>query len=76
MNKLWEVIKHPLDSERFHQLLSKKQCFLLFNVIGTGSLIITGRLTFSLKSIVIAAIALGVMNAVAWLSSRYYPDWK
>jgi hypothetical protein len=76
MNRLWEVIKHPLDAERFHRLLSKKQCFLLFNLLAIAWAIITGRLTFSLSSIVIAIIALGVMNAVAWFSSQYYPGWK
>jgi hypothetical protein len=30
MKKLLEVVRHPLDPERFHQLLTKKQWFLLF----------------------------------------------
>jgi hypothetical protein len=76
MNKLLEVIKHPLDPERFHRLLSKKQCFLLFNLLAIGWAVISGRLLFSISSIVIAAVALAIMNGVAWISSRIYPDWK
>ena len=76
MKKLLEVIKHPLDPERFHQLLTKKQWVLLFNVVAVAALIISGRLRFSVASIVLTVIALAVVNAVAWLSSKNYPDWK
>jgi hypothetical protein len=76
MKKILEVIKHPLDPERFHRLLSKRQCFLLFNLLAIGWAVITGRLRFSISSIVIAAIALTIMNGVVWISSRIYPEWK
>jgi hypothetical protein len=76
MNRLWEVIKHPLDPEGFHRLLSRKQWFLILNSLAIGWAVVTGRLRFSLISIFTAAIALGIMNAVAWLSGRRYPGWK
>jgi hypothetical protein len=76
MKKLLEVLKHPLDSERFHQLLTKKQWFLFFNIAALVALILTGRLRLSVSSILLTVIALGVVNVVAWLSSRNYPNWK
>ena len=76
MKKLLEVFKHPVDSERFHQLVSKKQWFLLFNIGVLLALILTGRLHFSVASIISTVIALGIVNVMAWLSSRNYPNWK
>jgi hypothetical protein len=52
MKKPLEVLKHPLDSERFHQLLTKKQWFLFFNIAALVALILTGRLRLSVSSIV------------------------
>jgi hypothetical protein len=75
-NKLLDVIKHPLDPERFHRLLTKTQWFVLFNVLAIAGLLLTGRLEWSLKSLVTSAIALLVMNFVAMISARNYPDWK
>lgn len=76
MKKLLEVLKHPLDSERFHQLLTKKQWFLFFNIAALVALILAGRLRFSFSSILVTVIALGIVNVMAWLSSRNYPNWK
>jgi predicted membrane-bound dolichyl-phosphate-mannose-protein mannosyltransferase len=76
MNKLLEVIKHPLDSERFHQLLTKRQWFILFNIVAIVGLLLTKRLNWSLQSIVTSALALLVVNFVAAISARRYPDWK
>jgi hypothetical protein len=76
MNRLWEVIKHPLDAERFHRLLSRKQWYVSFNVMAIVWAIVTGRLRWSAKSIIIAAFALAVMNTIAHISGRNYPDWK
>jgi hypothetical protein len=75
-NKLLEVIKHPLDSERFHQLLTKRQWFILFNVVGIAALLLTKRLNWSLESIITCAVALLVVNFVAAISARRYPNWK
>ena len=75
-NKLLEVIKHRLDSERFHQLLTKRQWFILFNVVGIAALLFTKRLNWSLESIIICAVALVVVNFVAAISARRYPHWK
>jgi hypothetical protein len=76
MKKLLEVLKHPLDSERFHQLLTKKQWFLFFNIAALVALILTGRLRFSVSSSLLTVIALGIVNVMAWLSSGNYPNWK
>jgi hypothetical protein len=76
MNKLLEVIKRPLDSERFHQLLTKKQWFILFNVGTITTLILSGRLKWSLESVVTSAIAFLAVNFVAAISARHFPNWK
>jgi len=65
MKELLEVLKRPLDSERFHQLLT----FLFFNIAALVALILTGRLRFSVSSIVLTLIGLGIVNVMAWLSS-------
>ncbi len=76
MNKLIEAIKHPLDSERFHQLLTKKQWFILFNLGTIAALLLTGRLKWSLESVITSVIALLVVNFVAVISVRHFPNWK
>jgi uncharacterized membrane protein HdeD (DUF308 family) len=76
MKKLLEVIKHPADSERFHRLVSKKQWFLLFNIGVLLVLVLTRRVHFSVVSIVSLVIALGIVNVMAWFSSKNYPNWK
>lgn len=73
MKKLLDVIKHPLDSERFHQLVTRKQWFLFFNIAALLALIFIDRLHFSLVSILLTIVALAVVNAMAWLSSRNLP---
>ena len=76
MNKLLEVLKHPVDSERFHQLLTKKQWFILFNVGAVAALLVSGRLKWSIESVITSAIALLAINFVAALSARNFPNWK
>jgi len=75
-NKLLDVIKHPLDPERFHRLLTKTQWFVLFNVVAIVGLLLAGRLDWSLKSLVTSAVALLAVNFAAMISARNYPDWK
>ena len=41
-----------------------------------GWAIVTGRIQWSAKSILIAAVALAVMNTIAYISGRNYPDWN
>lgn len=60
----------------FHKLITRKQWYVIFNVMAIGWAIVTGRLQWSAKSIIIAAVALAVMNTIAYISGRNYPDWK
>jgi hypothetical protein len=69
-NKLLDVIKHPLDPERFHRLLTKTQWFVLFNILAIAGLLLTGRIEWSLKSLVTSATALLVVNFVAMIRSK------
>jgi hypothetical protein len=60
----------------FRKYLSRRQCFLLLNTTLVLGLALTDRLIFTFQSIVIAIVVLGVINFCAYLSLRYYPDWK
>lgn len=62
--------------KRFHELVSKKQWFVLFNVVGVIALVLTGRLKWSTESLVTSLIALLVVNVVAAISARNFPEWK
>jgi hypothetical protein len=71
MKELLEVLKRPLDSERFHQLLT----FLFFNIAALVALILTGRLRFSVSSIVLTVIGLGLRQCDG-MAVLNYPNWK
>ena len=60
----------------FHRIISKKLWFLLFNAGSVAYLIGTGRLRWELVSLLICAGALLLMNGIAFLSARNFPDWK
>lgn len=62
--------------KRLHELVTKKQWFILFNAGTLIALAVTGRLSSSLKSLVASVVALLIMNAVAAISARNYPEWK
>ena len=57
-------------------MFSKKQCFVLFNVVSVVGLVLTGRLKWSAESIVTSLIALLLMNGVAAISAKNFPEWK
>ena len=61
---------------QFHKLVSKKMWFLLFNVGTTLYVIISGTIKFDVVSVVSYGVALGLMNVIAWISARNFPDWK
>jgi hypothetical protein len=50
--------------------------FIIFNVALLGFLLFTGRLRADRPSIWGAVAAFGLMNLVAWRSSRHYKEWK
>jgi len=62
--------------KRLHELVSKKQWFILFNVGTLIALALAGRLTASWESLVTSLIALLIMNGVAAISARNFPEWK
>jgi hypothetical protein len=62
--------------KKLHELISKKQWFILFNLVSIVALVLTGRLKWSAKSLVTSLIVLLVMNGVAAISARNYPEWK
>jgi len=61
---------------RFHQIVSKKWCFLFFNVGTTIYMVVGGYLHRSFDSIFGFIVALCLMNGIALISSRHFPDWK
>jgi hypothetical protein len=60
----------------FHQLVSKKMWFILFNLFTLIYLRVTGRLQGNWESICTAIVVLVIMNAVALISARNFPGWK
>jgi hypothetical protein len=60
----------------FHQLISRRLWFLLFNAITVLALIVTGRLRWSAESAITSFIALLVVNIAAAISARNFPEWK
>jgi hypothetical protein len=62
--------------KKLQELVSKKQWFILFNVGTLIALALAGRLTSSRESLVASLVALIIMNGVAVISSRNFPDWK
>ena len=61
---------------QFHKLVSKKMWFLLFNMGTTFYVIISGTIKWDAVSILSYAVALGLINMIAWISTRNFPDWK
>jgi len=61
---------------KLHELVSKKQWFILFNVASVIALAVTGRLKWSTESLVTSLIVLLVMNGVAAISAKNFPEWK
>ena len=61
---------------QFHRVISKKMWFLLFNVGTTLYIILIGHLQLDAISIVSFAVALGLINLLAWISARRFPEWK
>ena len=62
--------------KKFHDLISRKQWFVLFNIGSFVVLVLTKRLTWSAESGVMSLIALLAVNGVALVSARNFPEWK
>jgi hypothetical protein len=60
----------------FHELVSKKQWFIIFNTVAVIALVVTGRLKWSTESLVTSLLALLAVNIIAALSTRNFPEWK
>ncbi len=65
-----------MKMKKLRELVSKKQWFILFNVVSVIALVVTGRLKWSAESLITSLIALLVMNGVAAISARNFPEWK
>lgn len=61
---------------QFHKVISKKMWFLLFNAGTTLYMILFGHLSWDVISIVSFALALALINLIAWISARRFPDWR
>jgi hypothetical protein len=57
-------------------LMSKRSAFLLYNVVLIGTLWLTGRIRRDWPSIIGCAFGLILMNVVAWISSKNFPQWN
>ncbi len=62
--------------KKMHDLVTKKQWFLVFNFGALLFLALAGRLTSSLESAIIHLLVLGVLNLMALISTRSFPNWK
>jgi hypothetical protein len=60
----------------FHEIVSKKWWFILLNLGTLLVLALSGRVTSSLESPIASLIALLVMNEIAAISARNFPNWK
>ncbi len=65
-----------LQVNQFHKIVSKKMWFILFNVGTTVYMILSGHLSWDVIAIVSYGVALTLINLVAWISARRFPDWK
>ncbi len=65
-----------LDPDAFHKLVSKKMCFILFNIGTTIYCVLCGQLRWNFTSIFGFCIALLLMNGIALFSARHFPNWK
>jgi hypothetical protein len=65
-----------MPASEFHKIVSKKMWFLLFNVGATLYMILFGHLGLDLISIGSFAVALGLINLIAWISAKRFPEWK
>jgi hypothetical protein len=61
---------------KFHQLIPKKLWFLLFNLGATTYMILGGHLHWNFISIFSFLTASAIMNGIALVSSRNFPDRK
>ena len=61
---------------QFHKIVSKKMWFILFNAGTTIYMILSGHLSWDAITIVSYGVALSLINLVAWISARRFPDWK
>lgn len=62
--------------KNLRELVSKKQFFVLFNLVSVGALVLTGRLKWSAESLSTSVVALLVVNGVVAISARNFPEWK
>jgi hypothetical protein len=62
--------------KNLRELVSKKQFFVLFNLVSVAALVLTGRLKWSAESLVTSLIALLVINGVVAISARKFPEWR
>jgi len=60
----------------FEGKIRKKQWFFLFNIVTVVYLVASGKLQFDWVSIVSCALALLVINGMALISAKHFPDWK
>jgi hypothetical protein len=60
----------------FHQLVSKRLWFIGFNVASIVFLLVTDRLRLDLVSLLSYGFALALLNVIALISARNFPDWK
>ena len=62
--------------KQFHRVISKKMWFLLFNVGTALYMIVLGHLSWDVISVASFTVALGLINLIAWISTRRFPEWK
>jgi hypothetical protein len=67
----------PEDNvDEVHRLISKRTAMIVLNLGMFVSLLASGELKADLGSVADAALAVIIMNFVAWSSAKDFPDWK
>lgn len=65
-----------LPNEPIPKIISKRTWFVLFNIGTTIYAVLFGHLSWDATSIVSYVVGLSLINIIAWVSTRKFPDWK
>lgn len=59
-----------------HRLISRRTFMILFNICGLLAIWADGHMSADVVSFIALVLALAIINALVWRSTKEYPDWK
>jgi len=59
-----------------HHYLSRRSALIVVNAMMILGLWVSGSVSATPEGIAAAAVTIGVMNAIAWRSSKEFPEWR